>query len=75
MSHKFKRPVYHIDAGVTKTGTLECYKPKGAWDNPAKRNWIKYEVRARASGHVHRAAAATYVCLSVGDCPRAPQHS
>lgn len=42
-SHKFKRPIYAIDAGVTKTGTLECYKPKGVWDNPTKRNWLKYE--------------------------------
>lgn len=43
-NHKFKRPIYAIDAGVTKTGTLECYKPKGSWDNPDKRNWLKYEV-------------------------------
>jgi hypothetical protein len=43
-SHKFKRPIYAIDAYVTKTGKLDCYKPKGAWDNPDKRNWLKYEV-------------------------------
>jgi len=48
-SHKFKRPIYAIDAGVTKTGTLECYKPKGVWDNPTKRNWLKYEVRGDAT--------------------------
>lgn len=47
-NHKFKRPIYAIDASVTKTGTLECYKPKGTWDNPDKRNWIKYEVRQHA---------------------------
>lgn len=44
VSHQFKQPIYAIEAGVTKTGTLECYKPKGAWDNPTKRNWLKYEV-------------------------------
>jgi hypothetical protein len=43
-SHKFKRPIYAIDASTSKTGTLDCYKPKGTWDNPAKRNWLKYEV-------------------------------
>jgi NADH dehydrogenase (ubiquinone) 1 alpha subcomplex subunit 12 len=26
-SHKFKRPIYAIDAYVTKTGKLDCYKP------------------------------------------------
>ncbi|WIA20533.1 hypothetical protein OEZ85_004928 [Tetradesmus obliquus] len=41
--HDFKRPVYAIDAGVTKTGTLAAYQPKGAWINPEKRSWVKYE--------------------------------
>lgn len=41
--HEFKRPVYAIDAGVTKTGTTECYFPKGNWVNPDKRCWLKYE--------------------------------
>lgn len=41
--HEFKRPVYAIDAGVTKTGTTECYAPKGSWVNPDKRCWLKYE--------------------------------
>ncbi|KAF6262794.1 hypothetical protein COO60DRAFT_572357 [Scenedesmus sp. NREL 46B-D3] len=41
--HDFKRPVYAIDAGVTKTGSLEAYQPKGAWINPEKRSWLKYE--------------------------------
>lgn len=45
-SHQFKRPIYAIEPYVTKTGTLDCYKPKGAWDNPTKRNWLKYEVRS-----------------------------
>lgn len=45
VSHQFKQPIYAIGAGVTKTGSLDCYKPKGAWDNPTKRNWLKYEVR------------------------------
>lgn len=44
VTHKFKQPIYAIEPGVAKTGTLECYKPKGAWDNPDKRNWLKYEV-------------------------------
>lgn len=28
---------------MTKTGTAQAYQPKGAWNNPQKRNWIKYE--------------------------------
>jgi NADH dehydrogenase (ubiquinone) 1 alpha subcomplex subunit 12 len=43
VSHNFKKPVYAIEAYVTKTGQLDCYKPKGTWDNPTKRNWLKYE--------------------------------
>jgi NADH:ubiquinone oxidoreductase subunit len=39
--HDFKRPPYAIDAGVTKTGTLAAYQPKGAWINPGKRSWLK----------------------------------
>lgn len=41
--HDFKRPIYAIDAGETKTGTTECYGPKGSWINPDKRCWLKYE--------------------------------
>lgn len=44
VSHNFKKPVYAIEAYVTKTGQLDCCKPKGTWDNPTKRNWLKYEV-------------------------------
>lgn len=44
VSHEFKKPIYRIEPYVTKTGQLDCYKPKGTWDNPTKRNWLKYDV-------------------------------
>jgi hypothetical protein len=44
VSHDFKKPIYRIEPYVTKTGQLDCYKPKGTWDNPTKRNWLKYDV-------------------------------
>ncbi|KAF8062791.1 NADH dehydrogenase [ubiquinone] 1 alpha subcomplex subunit 12 [Scenedesmus sp. PABB004] len=46
-AHDFKRPVYAIEAGVTKTGTPAAYQPKGSWTNAhGKRNWLKYEAWA-----------------------------
>ncbi|GIL74430.1 hypothetical protein Vretimale_2124 [Volvox reticuliferus] len=41
--HKFKQPIYQIEAYVTRTGTPKAYNPKGSWFNPQKRNWKKYE--------------------------------
>ncbi|KAG2498676.1 hypothetical protein HYH03_003420 [Edaphochlamys debaryana] len=41
--HEFKKPIYHMDTYITRTGTLSCYNPKGSWHNPKPRNWRKYE--------------------------------
>lgn len=41
--YDYKKPIYQIEASMTKTGTAQAYQPKGAWNNPQKRNWIKYE--------------------------------
>jgi NADH dehydrogenase (ubiquinone) 1 alpha subcomplex subunit 12 len=40
---EFKRPIYAIEATVSKTGTAAAYAPKGSWTNPDKRAWLKYE--------------------------------
>lgn len=41
--YDYRKPIYQIEASMTKTGTAQAYQPKGAWNNPQKRNWIKYE--------------------------------
>lgn len=41
--YEYKKPVYHIEASVSKTGMSEFYQPKGTWYNPQRRNWTKYE--------------------------------
>ncbi|GFR45166.1 hypothetical protein Agub_g6551 [Astrephomene gubernaculifera] len=41
--YDFKKPIFHVQSSITKTGTEECYNPKGSWFNPQKRNWKKYE--------------------------------
>mmetsp|Transcript_25987 Transcript_25987/g.56641 ORF Transcript_25987/g.56641 Transcript_25987/m.56641 type:complete len:155 (+) Transcript_25987:56-520(+) len=43
-SHEYKKPLYAVEAYVTKTGTPAAYAPKGVWANPQKRNWRKVEV-------------------------------
>ncbi len=40
---EFVKPIYQVEAYVTRTGTKESYAPKGAWTNPQKRLWKKYE--------------------------------
>ncbi|KIY96401.1 NADH dehydrogenase [Monoraphidium neglectum] len=42
-THEFKEPVYAVKATLTATGTDKAYQPKGAWADPDKRNWLKYE--------------------------------
>mmetsp|Transcript_6252 Transcript_6252/g.8460 ORF Transcript_6252/g.8460 Transcript_6252/m.8460 type:complete len:160 (-) Transcript_6252:188-667(-) len=39
---KFPRPSWGVPAEPSKTGTPECYKPKGAWGNESPRVWTKY---------------------------------
>ncbi|KXZ51934.1 hypothetical protein GPECTOR_11g6 [Gonium pectorale] len=43
VAHTFKKPIYHVQSYISKTGSPECYNPKGSWFNPQKRNWKKYE--------------------------------
>lgn len=45
-NHKFKQPIYAIEASVTKTGTRDAYGPKGSWGSADKRNWLKYQAWA-----------------------------
>lgn len=42
-TYDYKKPIYAIEASATKTGSPQAYQPKGAWANPAKRNWRKFE--------------------------------
>ncbi len=42
--YEHTKPIYQVAPYVTKTGTQECYQPKGAWINPQKRNWKKVEL-------------------------------
>jgi NADH dehydrogenase (ubiquinone) 1 alpha subcomplex subunit 12 len=37
------RPAYEAQAVAHPTGTPACYQPKGAWENPHRRHWRKYE--------------------------------
>lgn len=41
--HQFDKPIYGVEAYITRTGTPAAYAPKGVWANPQKRNWLKYE--------------------------------
>lgn len=45
-NHQFSQPIYKVEAHATKTGSDEAYQPKGAWAQPRKRSWIKYEAWA-----------------------------
>ncbi|KAG1681132.1 hypothetical protein FOA52_015574 [Chlamydomonas sp. UWO 241] len=43
-NYEFPKPIYGIEHFKSKTGTPECYNPKGAWKNDlGKRNWKKVE--------------------------------
>lgn len=41
--YQFKKPIYAVEAYQSKTGKHGAYAPKGAWANPEKRSWKKFE--------------------------------
>lgn len=41
--HDFKSPIYAIQATTSNTGSEDVYQPKGAWNNPQRRSWKKYQ--------------------------------
>lgn len=43
-------PIFAITPGKNNTGTDDLYLPKGAWQNPDKRNWKKFQRWAPPGG-------------------------
>jgi hypothetical protein len=39
----FKKPIYAVEAYVTRTGSTSAYAPKGIWKAEKPRNWKKFE--------------------------------
>lgn len=49
--YEYKKPIYYLaSSDKSPTGTPAAYQPKGAWVNPAKRNWLKYQAWAPPGG-------------------------
>ena len=38
------RPIYALSQFGKKNGIDNDYLPKGAWKNPQKRNWTRYQI-------------------------------
>lgn len=39
----YQKPIYAIEARSHPSMTADRYMPKGAWENPNRRTWRKYE--------------------------------